>query len=200
MGLARGWPRFVLPPLVGGLLALTIAPYSAVASVASAALVVLAGLVALFFRDPDRSVGEGVVAAADGRVREAADERIVTFLNLHDVHVVRAPYAGRVVDIERLEGSRRPAFLDGAERNAGVAVRLDDGGEEREVRLLCGLVARRAVAWVEAGERVERGDRIGMIRFASRVDIDVPEDATPTVVEGDRVRAGETTVAREGPP
>lgn len=198
MRLARGWTAFVLPPLALGLLTLPLAPYTRLVPGVSVALVVLAGLVAAFFRDPDRETAPGVVAPADGRVREAGPDRIVTFLNVHDVHVVRAPYDARVTAVERLEGPRKPAFLDGAEKNGGVEIRLDHGDGEARLRLLAGLVARRAVAWVDEGDRVEKGDRVGMIRFASRVDVDLPPDAVPTVAEGDRVRASASTIAARG--
>ncbi len=196
MGLARGWAWFVAP-LVGVSLVLVLASWAHVGfAIGGLAAAALALLVAGFFRDPDREVGAGVVAPADGRIQHADPDRIVTFLNVHDVHVVRAPYAGRIERVERFEGGHRPAFLEGSKKNAGVRVELRTPEGLEEVRLVAGLVARRAVAWVEEGDRVEKGDRIGMIRFASRVDATLPPDAEPTVTVGDRVKAGASTVAK----
>lgn len=209
MRLARGWPWFVLPPLILGLVALVLSAVQRWALAAGVVLVVLAGLVAWFFRDPDRVVGSGIVAAADGRIQDASPTGIVTFLNVHDVHVVRAPYEGRVTAVRRFTGPRKPAFLDGAKHNAGVAIELETRWGVHELRLVAGLVARRAVAWVDTGDTVDKGERVGMIRFGSRVDVELPPESIPRVEPGEKAHAGETTIAappedsdaagREGP-
>lgn len=195
MRLAPGWARFALAPLATGLILLALTPQLAWLGAVGLALVLLAGLIVLFFRDPDREIGEGIVAAADGRIRRVEPDGIVTFLNVHDVHVVRAPYAGQITDVHRSEGTRRPAFLDGADRNAGVTLELDTRWGSQTVRLLAGLVARQALAWVEPGDAVEKGDRIGMIRFGSRVDVTLPEGSEPAIEPGAKVQAGVTQIA-----
>ncbi len=123
----------------------------------------------------------------------------MTFLNVHNVHVIRAPYAGTVRRIERLPGGHRPAFLEGAKRNAGLAVTLETQWGTLEVHLIAGLVARRAVAYVEAEQTVTKGQRIGIIRFGSRVDVELPQDAQPAVAPGAKVRAAASTVAQPPP-
>lgn len=188
MRLAPGWVPWVLAPLAGALLAL---PFSLPLAVGLAALAVPA---AAFFRDPERRPGEGIVAAADGRLR-ALDPKAVTFLNLHDVHVVRAPFAGRVRSVERVPGPRLPAFLEGAEKNGGVSITVDTTWGACEVHLIAGFLARRAVAFVEEGDAVDKGERVGLIRFGSRVDVELPEGARAAVEPGRRVRAAETTIA-----
>lgn len=195
MALARGWARFVLPValLAAGLLIGSLWEIFLLGP--GVALLILAALVAGFFRDPDRAIGDGIVAAADGRVQHVDEDGIVTFLNVHDMHVVRAPYDGRVDLVERFDGLHRPAFLESSKKNAGVRVEMETEHGREEVRLVAGLLARRAIAWVEAGDRVSKGERIGMIRFGSRVDITLPSEATPVVHGGDRIRAGETTLA-----
>jgi phosphatidylserine decarboxylase len=188
MQLANGWqPWVAAPSLAAVLAAFTWWP-------AAVLLAGLAAFVLVFFRDPDRGVGDGVVAAADGHI-QAIDGRAVTFLNLHHVHVVRAPFAGRIDDVERVEGSRWPAFLEGAEKNGGVRIVLDTQWGRRPVDLKAGMIARRAVAFVDEGDTVDKGQRIGMIRFGSRVDVDLPETLARHVESGDRVWAGETTIA-----
>lgn len=194
MRLAPGSLPWVLVPLLAGLGILPFFPaYSLVPFT-------LAAGTALFFRDPERGTAPGVVAAADGRVRHVRDPNIVTFLNLHNVHVVRAPYAGEVTRIERFTGGHRPAFLRGAKRNAGVALTVETAWGPCEVRLVAGLVARRAVPYVQEGEHVQKGQRIGIIRFGSRVDVELPEGCEPHVRPGDRVRAAETSLAEEPEP
>lgn len=195
MRLAKGWGWFVTPLVVlSGVFSLA-GLVDASFVFLGAALLVLAAFVAWFFRDPERQTGPGIVAAADGRVQHVSEDGIVTFLNVHDVHVVRAPYEGRVMRVERFDGPHRPAFLANAEKNAGVRVVLDTAWGEQTVRLVAGLVARRAVAWVKAGQSVAKGERIGMIRFSSRVDITLPPQVDALVRAGDRVKAGMTTVA-----
>lgn len=161
-------------------------------------LLVAAGVV-WFYRDPDRvPADEGIVAPADGKVmvvrREDGRTRLGVFMNVTDVHVNRAPVAGRVVEVERSPGVHRPAFLPGSSRNERVRIGFDGFS----VELIAGSVARRITSYVTPGERVERGGRIGHIAFGSRVDVVLPAGVGPedlVVTVGDRVRAGETVIA-----
>lgn len=189
MRLADGWLRWSILPALGALVAFWFWWPAAVA------LGIVAVGVLWFFRDPQRDIGEGIVAAADGRVQDIAPDA-VTFLNLHDVHVVRAPYQGRVTRVETMEGPRFPAFLDRSAKNGGRAVTLNTPWGPQRVALIAGFLARRAVTFVEEGDHVSKGQRIGMIRFGSRVDVEIPGQATPVVEPGERVRAGESTLAK----
>lgn len=198
MRLAPGSAPWVLAPILLSGLAFLAAPWTGLALPVGTALLVVALAVALFFRDPDRQIGQGIVSAADGRVRLVEEDRLAVFLNVHNVHVIRAPYAGTVTDVDRFSGGHLPAFLGTAKKNAGVAVRLDTQWGELEVHLIAGLVARRAVAWVTQGDTVEKGQRIGIIKFGSRVDVDLPPAAVVRVEPGARVMAGTTTIAETG--
>jgi len=152
-----------------------------------------------FHRDPRRSPPPaGVVAPADGRVSTVRTEgervRVAVFMNVTDVHVNRAPMAGTVEALEHTPGRHLPAFTKESERNERV--RIDCGA--CEVTLIAGAVARRIHPYVEAGDELERGERIGHISFGSRADVLLPPafDAGDVRVEtGQRVRAGETVVA-----
>jgi len=171
--------------------------------------------VLLFFRMPARQTpsGEGaVVSAASGKVlsveRLEAPEvgdglyhRVATFLSVFDVHVQRAPVAGKVVSVAHTPGRKVAAFRAEADSvNERRLMVLDSAGEAFGVSQIVGLVARRIVTWVGEGDRLERGQLYGLIKFGSRVDVYVPEEYTVTVQVGDRVVEGETVIARrEGP-
>jgi phosphatidylserine decarboxylase len=162
----------------------------------AAALWAVAGGVFWFHRDPDRSVpAEGVVAPADGTVSVLREEggrlRLGIFMNLHHVHVNRAPYGGTVEAVDHSPGGHWPAFSKRSDRNEKL--RIDFG--DHEVVLIAGAVARRIHPYVTEGATVERGERIGNISFSSRVDLLFPPEvdrADLLVAEGDSVRAGET--------
>ncbi|MDZ7687305.1 MAG: phosphatidylserine decarboxylase [Halobacteriales archaeon] len=118
-------------------------------------------------------------------------------MNLHDVHVNRAPVSGEVIASEHHEGGHLPAFTKDSERNERVVTRID-GDEEFVVVQIAGAFARRITSYVEEGDAVERGERIGVIAFGSRVDVLFPPSYAPddiAVEKGDRVRAGETVLA-----
>jgi phosphatidylserine decarboxylase len=156
-----------------------------------------------FFRDPERTTPEGeglLVAPADGKILVAGPGRISIFMNVFDVHVCRAPAAGRVSAVEHSRGRFLSAFKDAAsEQNERTHLTLDSGAEPIRFTLVAGLVARRIVCWVGAGQALRAGERVGLILFGSRVDVDLPSGATPAVRIGDRVRAGETVIARRPP-
>ena len=166
------------------------------------AVVPLAALVfvANFFRDPDRQAPPGtnrLLCPADGRVVAAESGRVSIFMNVFDVHVCRAPAGGVLTRVTHVPGRFLAAFKDGAsEHNERVRYEVAGDGTPVQFTLVAGLVARRIVPWVRAGDHLVAGQRVGIIRFGSRVDVDLPPGAVATVSVGDRVRAGETAIAR----
>ena len=159
---------------------------------------------AVFYRDPERTAGDGVVSAADGRVRaverEGTNWRISVFMNVTNVHVNRFPLDATVDAIEAGGSGFRPAFRHDADRNVQRRYRLATAIGSVEVVQVTGILARRLVPFVKVGSRARKGDRLGMIVLGSRVDVVLPADrATPTVAVGDRVRAGTSPIAREVP-
>ncbi len=175
----------------------------------------------LFFRDPERvtPIRDGlVVSPADGLVQMIGDARpppeldmgeeprtrVSIFMSVFDVHVNRAPAFGTVTGLAYTPGKFVNASLDKAsEHNERMAVRmaLPEGGEIAFVQI-AGLVARRILCHLSEGQKVRAGERIGMIRFGSRVDVYLPEGAAPQVIVGQRAVAGETVIAdlRSGEP
>jgi len=159
---------------------------------------------AVFFRDPERVIGEGIVSAADGRVcaveREENAWRVSVFMNVTNVHVNRFPVEGRVEEIESAGTGFRPAYRPDAARNVRRRYRLTTTLGTVEVVQITGVVARRLVSFVHVGSSGRKGDRLGMVVLGSRVDVVLPADrASPVVKVGDRVRAGSSSVARETP-
>ncbi len=174
-------------------------------------LAVLAAAIAAFFRDPQRfpERSEGVVlAGADGRVIELAraplpngggeaSTRASIFMSPLDVHVNRAPVGGEVTSVEHTPGEYGAAFRDHAsernERNL-IAIHGADGHRHTMVQV-AGYLARRIICRVRVHDRIESGQRVGLIMFGSRVDQYVPREYRVTVTTGERVRAGETVIA-----
>jgi phosphatidylserine decarboxylase len=174
------------------------------------ALLGLSLFVAFFFRNPPRLLPgdeRTVVAPADGRVLEAGEierpdgtkaRRVGIFLSIFDVHVNRAPVAGRVVAVERGGEKYLAAFNRRAEaENVRCEMTLEtERGERVGVTQISGLIARRIVCHPRAGEWIARGARYGLIRFGSRTDVVLPMDAELRVRPGERVRGGSSVIAQ----
>ncbi len=179
---------------------------------AALALLALPVAIALFFRDPDRAVPAGaglVVAPADGRVMHAGQARreeappgewqqVTIFLSVLDVHINRAPVGGTVTGVTYVPGSFVPAYRHDAHRNEHTEIWFDSAGVAVVARQVVGLLARRVVCRLQPGQHVDRGARIGLMKFGSRMDVFVPMHATLEVSAGARTRAGETVIARLG--
>lgn len=172
--------------------------------IGAAIFVLLALFMAYFFRNPNRAIpGEAdiVLSAADGRVTRVEDREngklVSVFLSPVDVHINRSPISGKVVKIEYFRGKKKPATSNEAseinERNA-----LTIEGEKMTVvcTQIAGILARRIVCWKKEGDNLEIGERFGLIKFGSRTDLLMPQTVEILVKIGDRVRGGETIIAR----
>ncbi|MFC5135533.1 MULTISPECIES: protein sorting system archaetidylserine decarboxylase [Haloferacaceae] len=187
--------RLVLVPALAAAVALPFLPPVGLG------LVALALGVLWFHRDPERTPPDperAVVSPADGTVSVVREEgtriRVGVYMSATDVHVNRAPIAGEVREVRHRPGANRPAFDKESERNEQVAI---DFGEY-ELLVIAGWFARRIHSAVEAGDLLERGDRVGHVSFGSRADVVLPADVDREdllVREGDAVRAGETIIA-----
>ncbi|HYB42060.1 MAG TPA: phosphatidylserine decarboxylase family protein [Candidatus Methylomirabilis sp.] len=198
----EGWP-FIFP---AALIACTLAVvgwWIAGAVFAVAALAFLG-----FFRDPERTPPDlpgAVLAPADGKVLAVADVedgwvgpalRVSIFLSPLDVHINRAPVAGLVRAVEHRAGQFRAAYRpEASEVNERCTLALEADGGRIAVRQIAGVLARRIVCRVRAGDKLARGERYGLIRFGSRTDLFVPRPTALRVRVGDRVRGGESIVA-----
>lgn len=164
----------------------------------------------LFFRDPERIIPEDrdtFVSPADGKIILIKDtienvytggkvKQISIFMSVFNVHVNRAPCDGRVEKVKHTPGGFRAAYTDEAElSNENIAMLLNTAYGKILVRQVAGLIARRAVCRVSPGDSLKKGQRYGIIKFGSRVDIYLPEDVQVKIVLGQKVKAGETVLA-----
>jgi phosphatidylserine decarboxylase len=199
-----GWP-FVL---VG--LALAIVALWLFKPIVGIALLVLTAFFLFFFRDPERRIDApdmAVLSPADGRVMVAgpsttgsfpADkwQQISIFLSPMDVHVNRIPVSGRVVAVKYHPGRFLPAYRsDAGELNEYTEVTIDHAGQTVVVRQIVGILARRIVCRVKTGDSVKAGDRFGVMKFGSRMDVFLPRETAIQTKVGDKVVGGITVMA-----
>ncbi|HZS06751.1 MAG TPA: phosphatidylserine decarboxylase family protein [Blastocatellia bacterium] len=205
---------FIIPLLVLALICLLVGWWLAPGFYAGTVLLVLlAAFVGFFFRDPERAIPQGdglVVSPADGRVMfvkpaDPQDERAGTlvsiFLSVFDVHINRSPIAGRITAVEYRAGKFLNALNDRCSvENEQNIVRVENGQLMVTCSQIAGVIARRIVFWHKAGDWVERGQRIGLIKFGSRTDLILPPGVNVCVKPGDRVRGGVTTIGKVNRP
>ncbi|WP_338727366.1 protein sorting system archaetidylserine decarboxylase [Haladaptatus sp. DJG-WS-42] len=192
-GLAPDGLKFAVLAFLAGLAATIFSPIGALFGL------LLSGSVLLFYRDPDREITtEGVAAPADGKVsvirREDDQLRVGTYMSARDVHVNRAPLAGTVQKVTHKPGGYKLAFSKDSDNNEQLHIEF----ENFTVVLIAGWFARRIHPYVEAGDEVEKGDRIGHISFGSRADVLLPPEIKEdmlAVEKGDRVYAGTSMLA-----
>jgi phosphatidylserine decarboxylase len=197
-------------PFIGGTVALALAAALIVGGVGAVPLLILAAFFTYFFRDPDRQSPAGaqlVLSPADGRVLVAGPARpevappgawqqISIFLSPMDVHVNRTPVSGRVTKVDFRKGRFLPAYHhDAAGQNERSEVWVDHGGTTIVFRQIVGILARRVVCRVKPGDVLAPGQRFGIMKFGSRMDVFLPLDALLLVKEGDKVVGGITPIA-----
>ncbi|MGY1711014.1 phosphatidylserine decarboxylase [Geodermatophilus sp. SYSU D00758] len=218
-----GWP-FIAGPLAPAALLAAVGRVTGRRgpALAAAPFGLLTAYMALFFRDPDRRCDRGpvdpddVLSPADGVVMVAGEpqegvapepapeggwQQVSVFLSVVDVHVNRSPYHGEVVESSYRPGSFLAAYRkESAHRNerSELWLRDSDGPTARTVvfRQLVGVLARRIVTRTGVGRHLATGERMGLMKFGSRMDVFVPRECTVTVRKGERVRGGETVIAR----
>jgi phosphatidylserine decarboxylase len=197
---------FGVPPLLLGLLALALG--SRVAFVGGMVLVCLGLLVFYFFRNPEREIPSEpgrIVSPGDGRVVVVKDEplagrpgkRISVFLAIWNVHVNRAPASGTIERFEYKPGKFMAAWAESASLdNEQNVFTLSSEHGQIVFKQIAGWVARRVVSWKKEGDVVTRGERIGLVRFGSRIDLWMPDNAEILVKVGDHVKGGSSVLAR----
>ena len=198
-------------PFIGGTAALAIAAALTVGSAGAVPLFLLAAFFLYFFRDPERVSPAGdpnlVLSPADGRVLVAGSadpnaappgewQQISIFLSPMDVHINRSPVSGRVTKVDFRRGKYLPAYhRDAAATNERSEIWVDHGGQPVVFRQIVGILARRVVCRVGPGAELTAGQRIGLMKFGSRMDVFLPPGATLRVAVGDKVVGGVTVIA-----
>jgi phosphatidylserine decarboxylase len=200
-------------PFIGGALLVALIAGAAVAWMLALPFVVLGLFFLFFFRDPDRvspADGNVVLSPADGRVIIAGQalpdaapppgpdawQQISIFLSPMDVHVNRIPASGRVTKVTYSPGRFLPAYRhEAGGANERSEIWIDHGGQPVVARQIVGVLARRVVCRARVGDEVRAGDRFGIMKFGSRMDIFLPRTATIQVAAGQLVRGGETVIA-----
>jgi phosphatidylserine decarboxylase len=163
-------------------------------------------LLIVFFRDPERIIGPGVVAVADGKIREITTIhdtevgeciQISTFMNIHNVHVNRMPLDGTIEEITHYKGAHLPAFKKESEKNERVVLLIHTDIGRIKIVQIAGTLARRIVPYVSKGNAVKKGGKIGLIRLGSRVDLYLPtKRIKPLAIQvTNKIKAGEDTIA-----
>jgi phosphatidylserine decarboxylase len=196
--------KFGVPPLAGGLLCVILGMRWT-----GGILVFLGLFIFYFFRDPERAIPpdeENILSPADGRVVEIVDKelldgreghRISIFLSIWDVHIQRAPAAGRIADVVYRPGRFYAALRARAStENEQNIIYIHTPRGPLVFKQIAGAIARRVICWKQEGENVALGDRVGMIRFGSRVDVWLPAETRVVARRGQQVKGGESILAK----
>ncbi|MEU4534908.1 phosphatidylserine decarboxylase [Streptosporangium sp. NPDC023825] len=198
LGLARGVSPWLLPTVAAAAVTSLLSRRDRRWALAAVPLTALTGGMLWFFRDPDRTPGTGrILSPADGVVQSIdpwpdGRTRVAIFMSPLDVHVNRAPLACTVTSMEHVSGGYLPAFNKDSDTNERVVWHLDTALGDIELVQIAGAVARRIVPYVAEGAKVAKGQRIGLIRLGSRVDVYLPEGIAPAVSVGQKTVAGVT--------
>ena len=201
--IARGASPWLLPTVATAAVGLLRARRSKKAAALAVPATALAAGMLWFFRDPEREISQGrVISPADGVVQSIMPwkdgrTRVAIFMSPLNVHVNRAPLAGTVTSVEHVPGGFVPAFNKESENNERVVWHFDTELGDIEMIQIAGAVARRIVPYLPQGTKVEQGERIGLIRFGSRVDLYLPEGVEVAVEVGQKTVAGVTRIDRD---
>ena len=158
-----------------------------------------------FFRDPEREIGKNIVSPADGKVikiekikdSDVGDSiKVSIFMSILDVHVNRMPMDGKILKIERVEGKFFPAYSEESEKNEKNIILAETKIGKIKIIQIAGIFARRIVCYAKEGKNIAKGERIGMIKFGSRVDLILPKDKVRLRIRvNDKLRAGVDEIA-----
>lgn len=146
-----------------------------------------------FFRDPDRKIEDGIISPADGKIVfvDREKKKIAIFMNIFDVHVNRSPSSGEIIKNKHHYGPHHPAYTEKSENNEKNNIVLSTDHGNIDILQITGIFARRIVPYVKKNDSIEKGDKIGLIRFGSRVELILPDDSSIQVEEDQKVKAGQ---------
>ncbi|TKJ29309.1 phosphatidylserine decarboxylase family protein [bacterium (candidate division B38) B3_B38] len=199
----EGYPYILIPLMVALFLFIYGSPIPA------SLLLLVSGGMGFFFRDPPRTIpgeAKAIVSPADGRVMKIAplttpegERRVLVsiFLSLFDAHINRAPVRGKIIKVNHQPGRFHPAFKEKASRvNERNIIIISNQETSIILHQIAGILARRAILWKKEGDSLLKGERIGIIRFGSRVDLWLPPEVKITIHPGQKVKAGSSIIGR----
>jgi phosphatidylserine decarboxylase len=201
MKIAKGCWSWVAPPLLLSIFLLALCWFSLwFLSLFIPVFCVLVFFL-IFFRDPERIIGDGIIAPADGKIRDIKQEKdqylISTFMEVNNVHVNRMPIDGRISKMTHFPGYHLRAWKKESDLNERVIITIETTIGQVTIVQIAGLIARRVYPYVKDGDMLKKGDRIGIIRLGSRVDVYLPAEKIKSIPVkiGDPVKAGKDTIA-----
>lgn len=201
MRIAKGCWSWVAPPLLLSILFGALSWFSLWFLAVFIPVLCVLIFFLIFFRDPERKIGEGVIAPADGAIRDIKEENgrylISTFMEVNNVHVNRMPLDGHVSKMTHFPGYHLRAWKKESDLNERVVITAETAIGQVTVVQLAGLIARRVFPYIKEGDTLKKGDRIGIIRLGSRVDVYLPAEKVKSIPVkiGDPVKAGQDTIA-----
>ena len=201
MRIAQGCWSWVAPPIILSIVLLVLSWLSLWFLVGFIPVFCILVFFLIFFRDPERTIAQGIVAPADGKIRDIKLENhrylISTFMEVNNVHVNRMPLDGRITKMTHFPGYHLRAWKKESDLNERVVIIIDTALGEVTVVQIAGLIARRIYPYIKEGEMLKKGDRIGIIRLGSRVDVFLPAEKIQSIQVkiGDPVKAGQDTIA-----
>lgn len=192
--------RWILTPLSLAIIALIgwyVFLQHVVLLLLSTVFFILTVMFIIFFRDPRREIEDGIISPADGKIRsidKLGDHlRVSIFMNIHNVHVNRIPIEGTVTSVEHTPGKHKLAFKKTATNNERVLTKIQTAIGEVQIEQITGAFARRIVSYISPGTYVKKGQKLGIVRFGSRVDVYLPMEKVKVVVhKGMKIKAGNT--------
>ncbi len=201
MRIAKGCWSWVAPPLLLCILFFVLSWFSLWFLALFVPVCCILVFFLIFFRDPERTIGEGIIAPADGKIRDIKQEKdqclISTFMEVNNVHVNRMPLDGRISKMTHFPGYHLRAWKKESDLNERVVITIETAIGQVTVVQLAGLIARRVYPYIKEGDTLKKGDRIGIIRLGSRVDVYLPKEKIKSIPVkiGDPVFAGKDTIA-----
>jgi len=199
--IAKGCLTWILSPLILFFLFLIFFNNNTLVFFVLIPLVFITIFFLIFFRDPERKIGKGIVSPADGIIRDLKMEKdrvfISIFMGVTNVHVNRIPIGGTITQMKHFPGKHMRAYKKESEYNERVTIDIDSSLGKVQLIQIAGLIARRIYPYVKNGDKLRKGDKIGIIRFGSRVDVYLPANKIKNinVKIKDIVYAGVTTIA-----
>ncbi len=189
--IARGCYGIALSPLPFLIIFLILAIFNDNFIILAFIAAVIQSFFLYFFRDADRRIGDGIISPADGKVLYVKGNEIAIFMSIFDMHVNLAPYDGKIEKMIYKKGEHKPAYGD-TSKNERMEIYMDTEIGEIVIAQIAGIFARRILPYVKEGQYIKKGEKIGIIKFGSRVELKLPKNCKIVVKKGRKIKAGET--------